>query len=84
MEIDISSLSSRNDVTGELDALKNDRMMTDRAVASQQNRWQMNLQGAMGNDINDVLSGKVKVNVPFKLKLKYYFNKIIDILVRIV
>lgn len=85
MEIDIADITAmEGSVAKELQGLKNDRIMTERAVASQQNRWASNLTGAMGNDINDVLSGKKKVKVPLGLKIKYCFNNIIDILSRII
>jgi hypothetical protein len=85
MEIDITDITGREgSITKELQGLKNDIAMTERAVASQQSRWASNLTGNMGEDINAVLSGKKKVKVPLKLKIKYTFNNIIDILSRIV
>lgn len=32
------------------------------------------LKGDLGKDINDVVSGKIKVKLPFKMKLKYWFE----------
>ena len=44
----------------ELRGWKNDRMMTERAVESEKNKWAEMLKGEMGQDIKDVLSGKIK------------------------
>ena len=64
----------------EMRGLKNDKMMTGRAVESEKNRWAEKLQGEVGKDIDDVLSGKKKVKLTFNevinYKLKYYKNKI--------
>ena len=60
--------------------LKNDKMMTERAVSSERDRWAEMLKGGMGQDIKDVLSGKKKVKLTFSevinYKLKFYKNKI--------
>ena len=62
----------------ELRMLNNDKKMTERAVDSEKNRWAEMLKGSMGNDINDVLSGKVKIKPinkkSFKYKLKKFFR----------
>lgn len=85
MEISLTDITSRDStLSGELQGLKNDIKMTERAVASQQNRWAENLRGTMGDDINDVLSGKKKVTVPFKLKVKYKLDKIINTILRVI
>ena len=39
----------------ELRALKNDMLMTEKAVQYQQNAWKEKLKGGVGNDIDDVL-----------------------------
>jgi len=63
----------------ELRGLKNDKLMTERAVESEKNRWAEILKGSTGQDIKDVLSGKKKVKLTFneviKYKLKFYKNK---------
>ncbi len=64
----------------ELRGLKNDKIMTERAVDSEKNRWAGLLKGEIGQDMKDVLSGKKKVKLSFKEKMnyrfKYYKNKI--------
>jgi len=59
---------------------KNDKIMTERAVDFEKNRWAELLKGEMGKDIDDVLSGKKKVRLTFNealnYKLKFYKNKI--------
>lgn len=59
--------------------LKNDKIMAERAVEYEKNRWAAKLNGAVGKDIKDVLSGKVKVKLSFKerfnFKVKKYKNK---------
>lgn len=52
-------------------ALDNDRLMTRRALNIQQNQIAMNLQNGMGQDMMDVLSGKIKVKLSFKERIKY-------------
>lgn len=42
----------------------------------QKNMFAEMLKGDLGKDITDVTSGKVKVKLPFKLKLKYWFEKL--------
>ena len=64
----------------ELRGLKNDKIMTERAVDSEKNRWAELLKGELGQDMKDVLSGKKKVKLSFKEKMnykfKYYKNKL--------
>ena len=55
----------------ELRALKNDMLMTEKAVQYQQNAWKEKLKGGVGEDIDDVLSGRVKVKLTWKEKLGY-------------
>lgn len=64
----------------ELRGLKNDKLMTERAVDFEKNRWAEMLRGDLGQDIKDVVSGKKKVKLTFNevinYKLKFYKNKI--------
>ena len=55
----------------ELRALKNDMLMTEKAVQFQQNVWKERLQGGIGKDIDDVLSGRVKVRLTLREKFGY-------------
>ena len=77
-------MSSEYELNRELRGLKNDKIMTERAVDSEKNRWAEMLKGSLGKDIDDVLSGKKKVKLTFSevinYKLKYYKNKIKKIL----
>lgn len=64
----------------ELRGYKNDKMMSQRAVNFERNKWARLLNGEMGKDIDNVLSGKVKVKLTFKeivsYKLKRLKNKL--------
>ena len=61
-------------------ALENDRLMTRRALNIQQNQIARDLQNGMGQDMMDVLSGKIKVKLSFKerirYKIKFFLKKI--------
>ena len=67
-------------VNRELRGLNNDKKITELAVKSQQIKWAELLKGNVGKDINDVLSGKVKVKLTFgeiiSQKLRNYKKKI--------
>ena len=54
--------------------LDNEKLMTERIIAGQQEVIAKQLLGDMGKDINDVLSGKVKVKLSLKEKIKYTFR----------
>lgn len=64
-------------------ALDNDRLMSRRAINFQQRRIAEELLGDMGKDIDDVLSGKVKVKLPLLMRIKYKINFWIDKLFKI-
>ena len=59
-------------------ALENDRLMSRRALNFQQRKIAQELLGNMGKDIDSVLSGKVKVKLPFLMRLRYKVNFWID------
>lgn len=67
-------------INRELRGLNNDKKITELAVKSQQIKWAELLKGNVGKDINDVLSGKVKVKLTFgeiiSQKLRNYKKKI--------
>ena len=73
-------MNSDYELNRELRGWKNDKIMTERAVDFEKNRWAELLKGEMGKDIDDVLSGKKKVRLTFNevlnYKLKFYKNKI--------
>lgn len=51
--------------------LRNDKKMTERALMSQRNEWNRLLNGSLGKDMEDVLSGRKKVTLSFKERLNY-------------
>ena len=55
-------------------ALDNDRLMSRRALNFQQRRIAEELLGDMGKDMDDVLSGKVKVKLPLLMRIRYKIN----------
>ena len=59
-------------------ALENDILMSRRALNFQQRKIAQELLGDMGKDIDSVLSGKVKVKLPFLMRLRYKVNFWID------
>ena len=61
----------------ELRMLNNDRRMTERAVDSEKNRWAEMLRGEVGNDMNDILSGKKKIESPKKKGFIHKLKKIL-------
>lgn len=52
-------------------ALDNDRLMTRRALNQTQIQIANELKNGMGEDIENVLSGKIKVKLSWKEKIKY-------------
>ena len=59
-------------------ALDNDRLMSRRAINFQQRRIAEELLRDMGKDMDNVLSGKVKVKLPLLMRIKYKINFWID------
>jgi hypothetical protein len=74
-------MNEEYELTREARGLKNDKIMTSRAVEFEKNRWADKLKGSVGKHIDDVLSGKKKVKLTFNevinYKLKYYKNKVL-------
>ena len=67
-------MNSNYELNRELRGWKNDKIMTERAVESERNRWANMLKGSVGQDMKDVLSGKKKVKLSFREKLYYTFR----------
>lgn len=65
-------------VRKELRSLENDKKMTQLAIKNEQNKIAEKLKGSMGNDMEDVLSGKTKVKLSFFERLKYKINFWLD------
>ena len=78
---DISSVAS---VSREMNGLINDRLMTERSIKSQQDKWSTMLNGTLGKDIDGVLNGKIKVKLPLSLKIKYWLNNLLNNISRII
>ena len=83
-EISIGDIAASTTQSRELNRLRNDKLMTDRIVKQQQNKWNNILHGAMAGDINDVLSGKTKVKLPFKTRAKYWLNNLFNKISKII
>lgn len=64
------------ELSREIRGYENDKRMTERAVQSEQLKWKEKLMNEMGKDIDDVISGKVKVKLSFREKLHYKIRKI--------
>ena len=47
-------MSSEYELNRELRGLKNDKIMTERAVDSEKNRWAEMLKGSLGKDIEEI------------------------------
>ena len=58
--------------------LENDKKMSILAIKNEQEKMARMLRGSMGKDIDDVLSGKVKVKLSFFEKMKYKINFWLD------
>lgn len=54
--------------------LKNEKVLSELIMNSQKDMLSRSLLGDWGKDIDDVLSGKVKVKLSWKEKLKYKIN----------
>jgi putative sterol carrier protein len=59
------------EINQELISLESERRMGEVAIKAHQNTLSAMLNGSMGQDINDVLSGKKKVKLTFTQKVKY-------------
>lgn len=52
-------------------ALESERQKSAAAIENRRNKYAEMLLGDMGKDIDNVLSGKVKVKLPMKDRIKY-------------
>lgn len=62
----------------ELRGLKNDQKMSERNIAHQQENIAKKLNGAMGKDMMDVISGKKKITISKWDKMKFSLKRITD------
>ena len=60
----------------ELRGLRNDKKMTENAVLSEINRWSDLIKNGMGEDMNNVLTGKTKVKLPLKDRIKFKLSRL--------
>jgi hypothetical protein len=62
----------------ELKGLQSDRESYKNDLKNQQEKYAYFLRNELGEDIDNVLNGKVKVKLSFKEKLKYFIDKIFN------
>lgn len=62
----------------ELRGLKNDQKMTERNIAQQQENIANKLNGEMGKDMMEVISGKKKITISKWEKVKFSMKRITD------
>ena len=63
--------------------LDSERNASMKALENTRNQYAEMLLGSMGKDIEDVLSGKVKVKLTWKEKMKYKIRGFIDTILKI-
>lgn len=61
----------------ELGLLKSDRNISKKMLESTRNMYAEKLKGKLGNDIDDVLSGRKKVKLSLRERTKYFIDKIL-------
>ena len=66
------------EINKELKEIENDKRKFERELNFQRDMYANMLLNGMGDDINDVLSGKVKVKLTWKEKMKYTFRYVKD------
>ena len=77
----LRAMSNVGALQGELNSLHAERKMSELAVKGAQNKIAEMLNGEMGQDMRDVLSGRKKVELPpqkgtWKRKIKSFFEKL--------
>lgn len=73
----------RSELEREISLLESDRSASDKAIRSRMDAYSKMFQGEMGKDIDEVLSGRRKVKMTFREKMKYKIRYIIDTIFRI-
>ena len=69
---------SNFELNRELNGLKTDRISYENELKNEREKMAYFLRNELGEDIDNVLNGKVKVKLSFKEKLKYKLKYIID------
>lgn len=67
------------EIQREIQTLRSEKKMDELALKGHQWSIAEQLNGAMGKDMNDVLSGKKKVEFTFWTKVKYEINNFLKI-----
>lgn len=73
----------RSELEREINLLESDRNASDKAIRSRMDSYSKMFQGEMGKDIDEVLSGRRRVKMTFREKMKYKIRYIIDTIFRI-
>ena len=84
IQINNANYDDNASLSRELRGLKNDRIMTERSIKSQQEMWVNLLNGGLGKDMTEVLEGKRKVTLPLSVRLKYKWNNFVNKLLKLV
>lgn len=71
-------MNDKAELNREVRNLENDKKMSILAIKNEQEKMARMLRGSMGKDIDDVLSGKVKVKLSFFEKMKYKVRFLVD------
>ena len=71
-------MNEKVELNREVRNLENDKKMSILAIKNEQEKMARMLRGSMGKDIDDVLSGKVKVKLSFFEKIRYKVNFWLD------
>jgi hypothetical protein len=61
----------QRDLSKELEGLEKDKAISEYELGLQRNKIALQLQGGMGTDIDNVLSGKEKIALSTKEKINY-------------
>ena len=71
-------MNDKAELNREVRNLENDKKMSILVIKNEQEKMARMLRGSMGKDIDDVLSGKVKVKLSYFEKMKYKINFWLD------
>jgi len=69
---------SNFELNRELNGLKTDRISYENELKNEREKMAYFLRNELGEDIDNVLNGKVKVKLTFKEKLKRFIDKIFN------
>jgi hypothetical protein len=69
----------KNELRMELNSLASEHRMGQAAIKAHQNSLSAMLNGSMGRDIHDVLSGRKQVKLTWKQKMKYKIDNFLKL-----